>query len=472
MALALTCAPGACDCGSGGPDAAASLDATPTADAGKLDADLGDSGAVDATPGDIVSPDHGAQDGASLDLIASDAQSPDGFALDASLADRSVVDAAVADSMVVDAQAADLGVADSSVGDSNPGDGAIWDSNPGDLGVADAGVEDAAQVCSLTALEQALTAHLEQTSNDVDFSLLLERPDGQRYTFNRGASTPQTVYESASTSKMVTAVILLRLVEQGTLSLADRPQDHITLWPIAATDTLFHVTLAQLLSFTSGLYDEPACINLPNADFANCARRVGENNAGTGRVPGQAFHYSGSHMQVAGLMAIRAKNVSSWQDIFTAFQNETGMFPSGSYDLPSASNPRLAGGMHWTGEEYLAFLRALRAGELLGEPMMVQQLADQTAAAVIESSPAFRALGEDWHYGFGLWHECASSTYNCEVASRVSSAGAYGAYPFWDRSVEHIGFLAQQNSLGSGFEGVLLVRSAQPAIEAWVQCQP
>lgn len=69
---------------------------------------------------------------------------------------------------------------------------------------------------------------------------------------------------------------------------------------------------------------------------------------------------------------------------------------------PSSSNPRLAG-MHWTGDEYLHFLNALQNGSLLTETSMNQLLADHTASATIAYSPTVSGLGEDWHYGFGLW---------------------------------------------------------------------
>ncbi len=80
--------------------------------------------------------------------------------------------------------------------------------------------------CSITKLESQMDRILSRTSSEVDFSFSVEREDGRRYSFNRGSSTLQTSYESASTSKLVSAVIILRLVEQGYLNLSDRPQDH------------------------------------------------------------------------------------------------------------------------------------------------------------------------------------------------------------------------------------------------------
>jgi CubicO group peptidase (beta-lactamase class C family) len=83
-------------------------------------------------------------------------------------------------------------------------------------------------LCSVTQLEAAMDTTLAQATSEVDFSFSVERQDGRRYNFNRGVSTLQTSYESASTSKLVSAVIILRLVEQGHLSLADQPQDWIS----------------------------------------------------------------------------------------------------------------------------------------------------------------------------------------------------------------------------------------------------
>lgn len=324
--------------------------------------------------------------------------------------------------------------------------------------------------CSVTALEAAMDTALAQVATDTDFSFTAERPDGRRYTFNRGTSTLQTSYESASTSKLVSAVIILRQVELGYLNLSDRPQDRIAGWPIGSGDPLYNMTLAQLLSFTSGLETEPLCLNAGAFDFKTCVTSIANTNAGNGVTPGQRFYYASTHLQVAGLMAIQARGVASWQDLFSEFKTQTGLFATATYDLPSASNPRLAGGMHWTGEEYLAFLRALKNGSLLSAASMQQLLADHTASVTMAYSPTIAGLGEDWHYGFGLWHECQSPTFNCTPGTRVSSPGAYGAYPYWDRSKGYIGLVARQGALGTYTNGVATERFIRPSVEQWLAC--
>ena len=338
-------------------------------------------------------------------------------------------------------------------------------SNSNVSGAATGGVSS----CSVQQLEADMNNQLAQLSTDTDFSFAVERDDGRRYVYQRGSSRMQTLYESASTSKLVSAVIIFRLVEQGYLKLEDKPQDRISTWPIAAGSSLAAMNLANLLSFTSGLTEEPLCINAGFMNFESCVNTIANANANNQMLPGTEFYYASTHLQVAGLMAIKARGVASWQDVFSEFKQQTGLFKNATYDLPSLSNPRLAGGMHWSGDEYLDFLSALKKGKLLNPNSMAQLLTDRTATAKLVYSPA-AALGEVWHYGFGSWHECQSSSFNCSPATRISSPGAYGAYPFWDRNKSYVGILARQGSLGTFTQGVAVERTIRPKVEAWVAC--
>lgn len=334
---------------------------------------------------------------------------------------------------------------------------------------------EAKYVCSkdTAVFETEMREALKNSGSEYDFSYEIVRADGRKFTFNFGASTPETEYESASTSKMVTAVVILRMVQKGVLSLSDKPQMYIPEWPVTSDSPLYGMTLEHLLSFRSGLVSEPRCVNQGSAVFVDCVVNIANTNLGNGEVPGAEFNYSGTHMQVAGLMAIRAAGKASWTEVFEEFKNETGQFLSGRYDLPSAGNPRLAGGMHWTGAEYLAFLRALKEEKLLTKDMMKVFLADQTAAPVtIGNSPALSGIGEDWHYGLGYWHECKSAEFNCESGNRISSPGAYGAYPFWDREHGYVGMLSIQTSLGGFRYGTAtLERLVTEKANAWAKCE-
>jgi CubicO group peptidase (beta-lactamase class C family) len=299
-----------------------------------------------------------------------------------------------------------------------------------------------------------------------DFTVLFEAADGRRFTHSHGSSTPTTRNESASTSKWVTAAVLLDLVDRGELTFATTAHDQITFWQETT------VTLRDLLSFTSGFSDEPLCINGPNADFATCVQTIYNNNAATAAPAGSEFHYASTHMQVAGLMAINATGLASWTAVFDAWRTRTQLFATGAYDLPSATNPRLAGGMHWTGEEYLQFLRALYHGTLLSPASREAMLANQRGTATVGYSPTIPgALGEDWSYGLGNWLECSTAktvgSFDCGAGHRNSSPGAYGAYPFIDFDHSYFGILARQGGIGTYPEGIRLFRTVEADAAIW-----
>ena len=175
-------------------------------------------------------------------------------------------------------------------------------------------------------------------------------------------------------------------------------------------------------------------------------------------------------------MAARARGTSSWQDVFAEFKTQTGLFARSTFDQPSGSNPQIAGGMLATGEEYMDFLKALKDGLLLTADSMTQLLADRTASVDMVFSPIVEGigggpgLGEDWHYGFGLWHECRSAHFNCEPGARVSSPGNFGSYPFWDRILGYTGIVVRQGLPGTLKRGIDIERFVRPEVEQWAAC--
>lgn len=320
-------------------------------------------------------------------------------------------------------------------------------------------------------LERVIAEKLDAAAADSavttepNFTLGLETASGYRFVHSHGDSTLETPYESASTSKWVAASVLLDLVDRGVLALDDSPADYLPFWEAKG------VTLAQLLSFTSGFSKEALCFNLPNADFAECVQKAYEDNVEIAPAPGSAFDYSSTHLQIAGLMAIRAAEVDGFGDLFSAWQKKTGLFPTGAFDLPSKTNPRLAGGMHWTGAEYLGFLRALYDGKILEAGTRESMLESQRGNAKVVGSPTLEALNQDWAYGFGNWLECPTAvgadTFDCGSGHRNSSPGAYGAYPFIDWDRHYFGILARQGELGTFRDGDSLFQVAAEEISRW-----
>lgn len=333
----------------------------------------------------------------------------------------------------------------------------------------------------LAQIESDIKNALAVYDTDADFSLKVVSQDNRVFEFNRGTATQSKMYESASSSKWVTATIILHYMQSSTntssakpLTLDSKPQEFISNWPILATDSLYNMTLRDLMSFTSGFTEEANCLNSPTANFENCVITMAAANAGNGYSPGQTYFYSGVHLQVAGLMAIKARDfakgltTTTWQNIFSDFKAATGTFLNSSYDLPSATNPRLAGGMHWIGNDYVDFLKRYSKGEIINPNLMSAQLSDQVGSAFVEASPARRGTGEEWHYGLGLWAECHSPTYNCgNNIETFSSAGAYGAYPFYNVKHGFVGLVARQGGLGTGMLGYYTYASVADKVTKW-----
>jgi CubicO group peptidase (beta-lactamase class C family) len=346
-----------------------------------------------------------------------------------------------------------------------------------DSGQASGGQAGAVDGCGVTRsqLEREMADALDAAATDsaitsiLNFTLALEAADGHRFVHSHGDSTLDTPYESASTSKWVAAAVILDLVDQGVLAIGDEAAQWLPFW------TAEGVTLGHLLSFTSGFGQEPLCINLPNANFADCVQRAYELNVANMPVAGSGFDYSSTHLQVAGLMALRAAQVESWAELFASWQARTGLFPNGAFDLPSLENPRLAGGMHWTGAEYLEFLRAIYQGSLLAPSTRSAMLDNQRGTARVVASPVLAALEQDWAYGFGNWLECPSATapdtFNCGAGHRNSSPGAYGAYPFIDFDHDYFGILARQGALGTFREGDALFGVVAELAQRWADAE-
>ncbi len=167
-------------------------------------------------------------------------------------------------------------------------------------------------------------------------------------------------------------------------------------------------------------------------------------------------------------MAIQASGMSDWEEVFDYFKSETQLFTNASYDLPSVSNPRLAGGMHWQATEYLAFLSALYHQQILTPTLIESMTSDQSGNANITYSPINEGpLALDWHYGFGQWIECLSVPFDCSTVTRVSSAGTYGAYPFIDFEQQYFGIIAREGPLSTGHEGYLLWSSVESELAEW-----
>ena len=313
-------------------------------------------------------------------------------------------------------------------------------------------------------LEQQMVSILDAIEITPDFSFAVEADNGRRFVYERGTSTLETVYNSASTAKLVTSSIFMWHAQNSNISLDAKPQDFLSYWP--TTGNHADITLQHLLSFTSGLNESAGCMFLPNISFDLCIRSILELNP-MPPSPGSEFFYNNAHMQVAGAMLIGATDSDNWSEVFDEFKSTTGLFANATYSIPSSNNPMLAGGMTWTGNEYLNFLESLYRGQLLLPEYFNLLFSDQISTASIISSPTIDTLDEDWHYGLGVWVECRSQVFNCSEPFRYSSPGSFGAYPFIDDKHNYFGMVVRQGDLFTSDEGIAIFRSVETLLEQW-----
>lgn len=292
--------------------------------------------------------------------------------------------------------------------------------------------------------------------------------DGVVFTHAKGglgALAPSIAMPIASSSKWFTSATILRLVDEGVMSLDDNPQDYIAWWASDPTDPRSQITLGQLLSFTSGFSGEPFCIQNGRVIPEDCARTIYNDHHTYS--PNTTFYYSSTHMHVAGVMAVNATG-ESFNDLFRRLvADPLGMSNATRFDRPSATNPFLAGGARSSANDYALFLQGLLADDLLQPATRDLMFQDWTSAPIeIASSP----LAEYWHYGLGVWRECwnvSGWVSACEERMLLSGGGGLGWFPWIDLDEGYYGVIARRGLPLSGAVGpsIELSYNLRPLIE-------
>lgn len=345
----------------------------------------------------------------------------------------------------------------------------------GDGGVVDLG--DGGARCT-AELEAAMTDALANAPATESFFLELRRDsDGRLFRTARTVTgkapvTEGTMLQSASTAKLISAVVILDVLANPTaypgggqvggvtLTLDSPIRDFLpvgagTAWKpttgaLSSSNRLFSVTLRQLLSFTSGLEREDLCITSA-ADPDACISQVVDANVADnadGAAP-RTFFYSGAHLFVASRAAVNASGLGDWGALFKRFKERHQVFQTplttagpaqfgvGAFFPFSGpgNSPSPAGALRFTAGDYTPFLVKLLHGEILPPAVVTQVFTDEVASQnlSIEYSPLLDD-GEAWHYNLGNWTECPAATFtaSCTAARRYSSPGSFGTYPFVD----------------------------------------
>ncbi len=325
------------------------------------------------------------------------------------------------------------------------------------------------------AIDPIVSAYLDEQAMNGAGLLVVDRDDGVVYEQYWGEFGPERVSLIASSSKMISAGVLLRLDDDGLIDI-DAPVSDYVDWGAGNPE----VTVAQLLSNSSGLvglFPEPAfgpyiCQYLAAGDIEDCGAQIFETPDDDGDViaPDTEFRYGGAQWQVAGAVA-EAVSGRTWADLVDeiyvtpcgvtslAYNNHFGQIGSG-FDYPvefngdpstlqATENPNIEGGVYINPGDYAALLLMHLRGGTCGDEQVLSQDALDTMHADRLSEFGNDASDPQTGYGMGWWVD--------RETGRRSDAGAYGSVPWLDLDDGYGAYLIVEanTSLGGGLAGQL-----------------
>jgi CubicO group peptidase (beta-lactamase class C family) len=327
-------------------------------------------------------------------------------------------------------------------------------------------------------------AFLSEVGLDGATAVIVHEDDGVLHTAGYGAFGVDRVSAIASSSKIISAGVLLRLADDGLLDLDTPISEYLGDWGDHKTD----ITVAQMLSNSSGMPGlgradyEPYVCQFTGGNLTACGEELYTADDEADRVPPDSqFIYGGAQWQLAGAVA-EVVSGKSWATLIdeiygapcgltaTGYGNgavraflmagpdgDPFAYPSwmdGTVEsIDPTDNPLIEGGGYTTAADYgLLLLMHLRGGlcgdnRVLSEAAVSRMQEDRIAAAYDGQTGVETAQG----YGMGWWIN--------RDEPFVSDGGAYGSFPWLD--------------LGRGYGAMFIIEDTNAnGIEALTRLEP
>lgn len=245
---------------------------------------------------------------------------------------------------------------------------------------------------------------------------VVQRDDGKIYEKGYGDFDPDRVSLIRSTGKVLSAGVILTLVDDGLLDL-DRPVAEYLDWG----DQHASVTTRQLLSMMSGIPEGELCNTDPTTTLQVCARSIFEDESQS-MLPGKAFNYSADAWQLAGAVA-EVVSGRSWAQLvdekllkpcglqntgYRIFDPSMGYpedLDGGPASIPPSDNANIGGGAYTSVADYSEVLMMhLRQGRCMEERVLSEAMVQAMQEALVPEGvvlPPWRP--EASNYGMGWW---------------------------------------------------------------------
>jgi len=288
---------------------------------------------------------------------------------------------------------------------------------------------------------------LRVASEHLDGAGLLVVASGTEYrnTFY-GSYNSETVIPIASASKWLTTATMMSLVDAGKVSLDDPVSKFLPNF----TEPVRSATIRQLLSHTAGIA-QANCIWEQQLSLTDCIDEVATQKASY--QPGTKFSYGNTSFSVAG----RIIEVVTGQSFEKAFESRIALplemkhtrFDGNYY--PTESNPVPAASAESTLNDYgkfveMIFNKGLANGiRVLSEHSVLEMETDSVVGINTSADSAIRTTGIPT-YGLGTWRDVVTAN---DVGIITSGNGAYGFYPWVDRSRNGFGIVFVYDQRGS-----------------------
>ena len=347
--------------------------------------------------------------------------------------------------------------------------------------------EDAAESApgfDFSEVATVVETYVEENNLNGAGLIVVHRDHGVVYHDHWGEFDESRISLIASSSKMITAGVLLNLDDRGLLDI-DAPVADAAEWGASNPD----ITPAQLISNSSGLVGllpDPAylpyvCQYLAAGSLQACAETIMTTDADDDDIiaPDSEFRYGGAQWQVAGAVAEVASG-QSWAELIDeiyvqpcgletlAYNNHFTQMGGGfSYPerfagdpetLRDTDNPNMEGGAYVTTGDYgkllLMHLRDGMCGDTqVLSPEALERMHGDRIGAVYDGD----AFGPGQGYGMGWWVD--------RETGLITDGGAYGSHPWLDLEDGHGAYLVVEASSAIGNQlGGLLYEPVEAAL--------
>ena len=251
-----------------------------------------------------------------------------------------------------------------------------------------------------------------------------------------------------SSSKWMTAAILMGLVQDRTLAL-DAP---LSTYMARLQGDYRDMTLRQLISHTSGtqkgtgyLLSQPDDISFKDAAMNAFSHELIAR-------PGKEFHYGVLSLQLAGYLAVKVTN-KTWQQLFqekliTPLGLKHSFYATVGRDKTQAAgptaNPMIGGGLYTTAADYLSFLNMIynygkyNNTQVLRPETVHMMEKDQLKHLNVKKNKILQG------YGLGVFCKTVNDKGQC---TKMHAGGYFGSLPWLDRDNNIYGLILVKDKL-------------------------